>query len=55
MAVTRTGTFSIEYAALIVILAAALLSMALYLKRSLSGRWRAVGDTFGFGRQYAPQ
>ena len=48
------GAFSIEYAAFIFILAAALLGMAVYFKRALEGRWRGVGDTFGYGRQYGP-
>jgi len=33
---------------------AALISMAVYTKRALSGKWRGVGDTFGHGRQYEP-
>ena len=51
---TKTGSFSVEYAALIAIVAAALIGMSFYVMRSLSGRWRAVGDTFGFGRQSQP-
>jgi len=48
------GQFAIEYAVLIAILAAALVGMAVYAKRALAGKWRAVGDTFGQGRQYEP-
>ena len=48
----RSASFSLEYATLIVIVAAAMIGMAIYVKRALSGRWRAVGDTFGYGRQY---
>ena len=47
-----SGSFSLEYATLIVIVAAAMIGMAIYVKRALSGRWRAVGDAFGYGKQY---
>lgn len=50
----KKGSLTIEYAVLIAIVAAALLGMAVYLKRSLCGKWREVGDTFGHGRQYEP-
>jgi Flp pilus assembly pilin Flp len=43
-----------EYAILIAILSLALAAMSPYIKRSLSGRWRSTGDTFGYGRQYDP-
>lgn len=56
MAVTHAeGAFSLEYAVLIAIVAASLLAMSVALKRGLSGKWRTVGDTFGYGRQYEPQ
>lgn len=56
MAVTsrRRGILSVEYAALIAVVAAALIGMSVYLMRALSGRWRGVGDTFGYGKQYQP-
>ena len=47
-----SGSFSLEYATLVIIVAAAMIGMAIYVKRALSGRWRAVGDSFGQGRQY---
>lgn len=50
----RRGSLSLEYAALIAIMVAALVGMAVYFKRALSGRWRAVGDVFGYGKQYQP-
>ena len=47
------GGFSvIEYAVLIAVLVAALIGTSIYLKRSISGKWREVADTFGYGRQY---
>ena len=48
----KRGFLSLEYALLITILVAALVGMALYFQRSLSGKWRDAGDSFGFGRQY---
>ena len=48
----RRGSFSLEHATLIVVVAAAMIGMAVYVKRALSGRWRSVGDTFGYGKQY---
>jgi Flp pilus assembly pilin Flp len=37
---------------LVAVVAAALIGMAVYLKRGLCGRFRSVGDAFGSGRQY---
>ena len=50
----RRGSLSIEYGVLVVVAVAALLAMAVYFKRALGGRWRQVGDAFGYGRQYEP-
>lgn len=51
----RNKAFStIEYAALISIIVAALIGMSIYLKRALSDRWRGVGDGFSYGRQCVP-
>ena len=41
-----------EYVALITIAAAALMSMNIYIKRSVCGRWRDSADSFSNGRQY---
>ena len=48
------GQSVVEYAVLVAVVVAALVSMAVYTKRALSGKWRGVGDTFGHGRQYEP-
>jgi Flp pilus assembly pilin Flp len=48
----RHGSFTIEYAVLLAIVAAALVGAALYTKRALCGKWRDVADGFGHGRQY---
>ena len=46
----------IEYAFLIAIITAALIGMAVYIKRAISQRWRAaVDEPFGHGRQYDPR
>ena len=50
----RRGTSVLEYTAMIVIIAAALAGMSVYLKRALCGSYRVVGDAFGHGRQYDP-
>lgn len=50
----KKGFLTIEYAILIAITVAALIGVSVYLKRSLCGKWRDVGDTFGYGRQYEP-
>ncbi len=44
----------LEYAVLVAVIVATLIGMAVYFKRALSGKWREVGDSFGFGRQYQP-
>lgn len=48
----KAGQFSLEYAALVVIVIAALVGMSIYVKRALQGKWRTVGDVFGHGKQY---
>jgi hypothetical protein len=40
---------------LIAVAAAAFVGMSLYTMRAASGRFRQVGDTFGYGRQYDPK
>ena len=51
---SKKGSFITEYALFIAIAAVALILMSIYIKRSLSGRWRDAGDSFGYGRQYDP-
>lgn len=48
----KISSSTLEYAVLILIVAVALVTMSGYIRRALSGKWREVGDTFGFGRQY---
>ena len=46
---------TIEYAILILVFVAALIGFAVYLKRAISGGWRAeVDTTFSSGRQFEP-
>lgn len=54
MSAPRRGFLSLEYAVLIVVCAASFLAMAVYIKRSVMGKWRTSADTMGFGRQYEP-
>lgn len=48
------GQSMIEYAVLVAVVIATLLGMSIYTKRALAGKWKSVGDTFGYGRQYDP-
>jgi uncharacterized protein (UPF0333 family) len=48
------GLVSLEYAVFIAVIVAGLLAMSIYLQRSICGKIRDSGDTFGFGRQYSP-
>jgi hypothetical protein len=49
----RNAFLTFEYTLLIIIVVGALLGMSFYFRRAISGAWRAVGDTFGHGRQYS--
>ena len=51
----KNGVSTIEYVMMIVVLIAAMLVMQKYILRAMSGRWRNIGDSFGFGRQYDPK
>lgn len=51
----RKGVTILEYALLLVALVAAVISAQVFLRRAISSKWRESGDSFGFGRQYAPQ
>lgn len=50
----RRAQSTIEYAAWMAVVAAMLMAMSIYTVRALCGRWRQVGDTFGYGRQFEP-
>jgi len=52
--IKNKGMLSLEYAVFIVILIAALVAMAVYMRRAICGKMRESGDTFGYGRQYVP-
>jgi len=53
-AARRKGQTALEYAVVIAVVVAALVGMSVYVKRAMSGKWRQVGDTFGYGRQFEP-
>lgn len=44
----------LEYVVLLLFVIGAILVFQKYVARSISGRWKAVGDTFGSGRQFDP-
>ncbi len=48
----RSGQSVLEYVILLVIIIAALLTMQIYMKRGLQGRWKESVD--GLGEQYDP-
>ena len=48
----RRGSYLLEYAVVTVVVTAALIGMAVYARRALSGKWRQAADTFGHGKQY---
>ena len=50
---TRNGQSTLEYATLIIILLAALLTAGVYVKRGIQGRWKQAVDDLG--DQYDPQ
>lgn len=49
----RKGSFY-EYTILIIVIIGAIILMQPYIFRGIMGRWKSIGDTFGFGRQYDP-
>ena len=51
---TNKGLSVIEYLIMIMILTTAFFVFKDYLLRGLSGRWKGVGDQFGYGRQFEP-
>lgn len=50
----RAAFAVVEYAIFIAVLCAALVGMAISIRRALSDKWRQAGDAFGHGRQYEP-
>lgn len=52
--IRKKAVSTIEYIALIVILLSAYLVMQRYVIGGFAGRWKSVGDSFGYGRQYDP-
>ena len=51
---TARGQIMLEHAVLVAVIVAAVLSMAVYLKRAINSKYREVGDAFGQGRQFEP-
>ena len=48
----RRGTFTFEYAVVIICIVAALIAMQIYLTRGFQGRFKQTADSIG--EQYAP-
>jgi len=51
----KKGQSFAEYFMLIAILVAGLISMQMYMKRSMQGRWRNYADQLSGGAAYSPQ
>ena len=51
----KEAGITVEYAMVAIVLIAALVGMAVYMKRAISGKWRQGVDSTFFGRQYAPK
>jgi len=51
----RRGLWALEVAVLWSIVGAAFIGMAIYMKRAMAGAYRQVGDSFGYGQQWAPE
>jgi Flp pilus assembly pilin Flp len=50
----RKGTSILEYGVILIIAAAAILAVAVLMKRAISSKYQEVGTNFGSGRQYKP-
>lgn len=48
----KTAVSIVEYMALIIIIAGALIVMGPYFIRGFNGNWKKSGESFGLGRQY---
>lgn len=51
----KRATSILEYTILLVIVLAAFLVTQKYIVRGFAGRWKQVGDSFGYGLQYDPK
>lgn len=50
----KKGVALIEYTMVIIIVIMALLFLQKFIVRGFAGRWKDVGDTFGYDKQYDP-
>lgn len=46
---------TLEFMVLLFFILGAFLVFQKYIVRSISGRWKTVGDSFGYGRQFDPK
>ena len=51
----KKAASALEYTLLVTIILTAILVTQKYVVRGFAGRWKAVGDSFGMGKQYDPQ
>ena len=50
----RKANTEIEFIILFMMVMGAMLVFQNFFGRAIAGRWKSVGDSFGFGRQYSP-
>ena len=55
MRIKKKAQSTIEYLTLVAFIMGALLVSQKYIARAINGRWKGVGESFGFGRQYDPK
>src|SRR5262245_9972749 len=51
---TRRASTAMEFIMLFLMVMGAMLIFQKFFMRAIGGRWKSVGDSFGFGRQYSP-
>lgn len=51
--INQKGFSIIEYVIMLIIILLAILAIRGYVLKSTAGRYKAVGDSYGLGRQYA--
>ena len=51
----KKGVHTTEYILVIVVVLGAFVAFQKYIFRGIAGKWRGVGDSYGFGRQYDPK
>ncbi len=51
---TRRASTIVEFVLMFLVVMGTMLIFQKAFMRAIAGRWKAVGDSYGFGRQYSP-